>query len=159
MNEDISEADARLALRSIDDQRQRVIAEIDLPRWYLWGLAGGWVLLGVASDSGNAWLTSGATLLFGAVHAAAAQHVFSGRHKSSQLSVRAGVVGRHVPAVLFAWLIGLTAATVAIGFAVNADGAEHASTIAAGFAAVAILCGGPTLMASLRNRIARSTAA
>jgi hypothetical protein len=158
MTEDISEADARLALRSIDDQRRQVIAEIDLPRWYLWGLAGGWVLLGIASDSGNAWLTSGATLVFGAVHAAAAQHVFSGRHKSSRLSVRAGVVGRHLPAVLFGWLVGLTVMTVGIAFAVNADGADHASTIGAAFAAVAILCGGPTLMTSLRNRIARASA-
>lgn len=155
MTKDISEADARLALRSIEDQRQQVIAEIDLPKWYLGGLAGGWLLLGMASDSGNVWLTSGATLLFGAVHAAAAQHVFSGRHKSSQLSVRAGIIGRHLPAVLFAWLIGLTLATIGVAFAVNADGAEHASTIAAAFAAVAILCGGPTLMANLRNRIAR----
>src|SRR4051812_23103552 len=119
MAEDISEADARLALRSIDDQRQQVIAEIDLPQWYLGGLATAWVLLGVASDTGNAWVGGGATLLFGAAHATVAQRVFSGRHKSSQLSVRAGVVGRHLPAVLFAWLIGLGAATVAIGFAVN----------------------------------------
>jgi hypothetical protein len=158
MKEDISEADARLALRSIDDQRQQVIAEIDLPRWYWLGLAGGWVLLGIASDSGNPWLTSGATLLFGAVHAAAAQHVFSGRHKSGKLSVHAGIVGRRLPRVLFAWLIGLTLVTIGIAFAVNADGAEHASTIAAVFAATVILCGGPTLMASFRNRIARDIA-
>ncbi|MCW2752038.1 MAG: hypothetical protein JWR83_3148 [Aeromicrobium sp.] len=158
MTEDISEADARLALRSIDDQRQQVIAEIDVPRWYWWGLATAWVLLGIASDVGDVWVTSGATLVFGVVHSAVAQRVFSGRHKSGQLSVRAGVVGRHLPAVLFAWIIGLGAATVAIGFAVNADGAEHASTIAACFAAVAILCGGPTLIASLRARIARDTA-
>jgi hypothetical protein len=159
MTENISEADARLALRSIDDQRRQVIAQIDLPRWYWLGLAGGWVLLGIASDTGNAWVTSGATLLFGAVHAAAAQHVFSGRHKSGLLSVHAGIVGRRLPRVLFAWLIGLTIVTIGIAFAVNADGAEHASTIAACFAAVAILCGGPTLMASLRARIARSITA
>ena len=158
MTKDISEADARLALRSIEDQRRQVIAEIDLPRWYLWGVAVAWILLGIASDSGNAWITGGATLLFGAAHATVAQRVFSGRHKSNQLSVRAGLVNRRLPVVLFAWLIGLGPATVAIGFAVNADGAEHASTIASCFAAVAILCGGPTLMASLRNRIMRATA-
>jgi hypothetical protein len=158
MTKDISEADARLALRSIEDQRQQVIAEIDVPRWYWIGLAAGWVLVGIGADSGNPWLAGGATLVFGAVHAAVAQHVLSGRHKSSQLSVRAGVVGRRVITALLAWLIGLGAATVAIGFAVNADGAEHASTIAACFAAVAILCGGPTLMAYLRTRIAKATA-
>lgn len=159
MAKDISEADARLALRSIDDQRQQIIAEIDMPRWYWWGLAVAWVLVGIAADFGNAWVAGGATLLFGAVHSAVAQHVFSGRHKSSQLSVRRGLVGRHLPLVMFGWIIALGAATVAIGFAVSADGAEHASTIAACFAAVAILCGGPTLMAYLRSRIARSAAA
>jgi hypothetical protein len=158
MTKDISEADARLALRSIEDQRQQVIAEIDLPRWYLISLATAWVLVGIAADSGNPWVAGGATLLFGAVHSAVAQHLYSGRHKSSQLSVRRGIVGRRLPLVLFGWVIALGAATVAIGFAVNADGADHASTIAACFAAVAILCGGPTLMASLRHRIARATA-
>ena len=159
MTKDISEADARLALRSIDDQRQQVIAQIDLPRWYWLGLAGGWVLLGIATDTGNAWVTTAATLIFGAVHAAAAAHVFSGRHKSSQLSVHAAIVGRRLPKVLFAWLIGLTLVTIGIGFAVNADGADHASTIAAVFAATVILCGGPTLMASFRNTIARDDSA
>lgn len=155
MTKEISEADARLALRSIDDQRQQVIAEIDMPRWYWWGLAIAWVLLGVATDVGNPWVGGGATLLFGAVHSAVAQRVFSGRHRSRQLSVSAQTVGRRLPLVLFGWLIALGAATVGIGFAVNTDGAEHASTIAASFAAVAILCGGPTLMAAMRIRIAR----
>ncbi|MDX6276118.1 MAG: hypothetical protein QOJ72_246 [Nocardioidaceae bacterium] len=158
MTEDISEADARLALRSIEDQRQQVIAQIDLPRWYWLGLAGGWVLLGMANDTGNPWITTAATLIFGAVHAAAASHVFSGRHKSAQLSVHAAVVGRRLPRMLFAWLIGLTLVTIGIAFAVNADGADHASTISAVFAATVILCGGPRLMASFRDRIAKDAA-
>jgi len=156
--DDISAEDARQALRAVDEERRHVIAEIDLPRWYWWGLAAAWVLLGMAADLGNVWLTSGSTLVFGAAHAAVAQHVFSGRHKSSRLSVRASVAGRHIPAILFGCLLVLTLATIAVGFAVDADGAEHASTIAAGFAATAILCGGPTLMAAIRRRVARDAA-
>lgn len=154
MTKDVSEDDARQALRTVDEERRRVIDEIDMPRWYWWGLAIAWVLLGLATDLGNVWVTSGATLLFGAVHAAVAQHLYSGRHRSSRLSLRASTVGRRIPVILFGWLFALTAASVAVGFAVDVDGAEHASTIAACFAAVAILCGGPTLMASIRRRIA-----
>lgn len=153
MSKDISEDDARQALRSIDEDRRRVIAEVDLPRWYWWGLATAWVALGVATDFDNVWVTSAATLLFGAVHAAVASRLFSGRHKSSQMSVSASTVGRRVPIILMTCLIGLATASVAVGFAVDADGAEHASTIAACFAAVAILCGGPTLMVSIRRRL------
>ena len=147
MTKDISKDDARQALRAVDEERRRVIAEIDMPGW--------WLLIGVATDFGNVWVTSAATLLFGAAHAAVASRLFSGRHKSSQMSIRRSTVGRHLPAVLFGWLLALTLATVAVGFAVDADGAEHASTIAAGFAAVAILCGGPTLMAAIRRRVER----
>ncbi len=155
MTKDISKDDARQALRAVDEERRRVIAEIDMPGWYWWGLAVAWLLIGVATDFGNVWVTSAATLLFGAAHAAVASRLFSGRHKSSQMSIRRSTVGRHLPAVLFGWLLALTLATVAVGFAVDADGAEHASTIAAGFAAVAILCGGPTLMAAIRRRVER----
>jgi hypothetical protein len=54
-------------------------------------------VLGVITDLGHPWLTLGATVVFGAVHATVAQHVLSGRHRSSQLSVRADVVSRHSP--------------------------------------------------------------
>ncbi|GAA3529495.1 hypothetical protein GCM10022234_28460 [Aeromicrobium panaciterrae] len=154
MTEHIGANDARQALRAVEDERRRVIDEVDLPRWYWWGLAIAWILLGVATDVGNVWITSAATLLFGALHAAVASRLFSGRHKSSQLSVRASTVGRRLPLILFASILLLAAASIVVGFAVDADGAEHASTIAACFAATAILCGGPTLMASIRRRIA-----
>lgn len=154
MTKDISADDARQALRAVEDERRRVIDEVDLPRWYRWGLAIAWILLGIATDVGNVWVTSGATLLFGAVHAAVASRLFSGRHKSSQLSVSASTVGRRLPWILFASLIALAAASIVVGFAVDADGAEHASTIAACFAATVILCGGPTLMAAIRRRLA-----
>lgn len=154
MSKDISADDARQALRAVEDERRRVIDEVDLPRWYWWGLAIAWILLGIATDVRNVWITSAATLLFGASHAAVASRLFSGRHKSSKLSVSASAVGRRLPWILFASLLGLAAASIVVGFAVDADGAEHSSTIAACFAATVILCGGPTLMAAIRRRLA-----
>jgi hypothetical protein len=50
MANDITDAEARLALRSIEERRREVIAEIDMPRWYWWGLALGWIVLGFVAD-------------------------------------------------------------------------------------------------------------
>jgi hypothetical protein len=152
MPDNISEAEARLALASIDDSQRQVIDQIDMPRWYWWGLALGWVAVGVITDLGHPWLSVIATLVFGAGHAAAAQHVLSGRHGSRQLSVHPDVVGRHIPALVIASLIGLTVVTVILAVLAEADGADHPATFASIVAAVVVLCGGPNLMAAIRRR-------
>ena len=72
MANDITDAEARLALRSIEERRRQVIAEIDMPRWYWWGLALGWIGLGFVTDLGHPWVTAAATLAFGAVHSGVA---------------------------------------------------------------------------------------
>ena len=159
MSDDVTYEEARSTLRSIEDRRRQVIAEIDMPRWYWWGLAAGWIVLGAIADVGSAWLCAGATLLFGAVHSAVAQHVLSGRHRSQQLSVRAEVVSRHVPALVIGFLLTMTAVTVALALLADADGARHPVTMASVVVAVAVLLGGPSLMAAVRRRAERSAAA
>jgi hypothetical protein len=155
MANDITDAEARLALRSIEERRRQVIAEIDMPRWYWWGLALGWIGLGFVTDLGHPWVTAAATLAFGAVHAGVASHVLSGRHRSSQLSVRADVAGPSVAAVVIGFLLGLAAVTVALALLAEADGAGHPVTAASIVVAVAVLFGGPTLMAAVRRRAER----
>ena len=152
MSHDIGEDEARLALDTVEHRRLQVIAEIDVPRWYWWGLAAGWVGLGVITDLGHAWVTLVATFAFGTVHSVVAQHVLSGRHGSRQLSVRRGVVGRHTPLVLVGLLVGLAAVTVGLALLAEADGAGHPVTMASVVVAVAILCGGPAVMAAIRRR-------
>lgn len=156
MQNDITGTDAQLALGAIEQRRREVIAEIDMPRWYWWGVALGWVALGLVTDLGVAWLTAAATLLFGAVHASVSQRVLSGRHRSPQLSVRADVVSRHVPAVMIAFLLGLAGLTVALAVAADADGARHPVTMASIVVAVAVLCGGPRLMVAVRRHTVRT---
>jgi hypothetical protein len=156
MTNDITDADARSALRNIETRRRQMIAEIDIPRWYWWGVALGWVGLGVITDFGIAWLTFVATLTFGAVHSSVAQHVLSGRHGSRQLSVRADVVDRRLPLLVFGGLIGLAAVTIALAVLAHADGAEHPVTMASIVVAVAVLLGGPTLVAAVRRRAERT---
>jgi hypothetical protein len=158
MANDITDAEARLALRSIEERRREVIAEIDMPRWYWWGLALGWIGLGFVTDLGHPWVTAAATLAFGAVHSGVASHVLSGRHRSPRLSVRADVAGPSVAALVIGFLLGLAAVTIALAVLAEADGAGHPVTAASIVVAVAVLFGGPTLMAAVRRRAERNGA-
>lgn len=117
----------------------------------------GWVALGIVTDLGHAWATAAATLLFGAVHSAVAQRVLSGRHRTGQLSVHADMVSRHTPVLVLGYLVGLALVTLVIGFLAAADGAGHPVTIAS--VVVAVLCGGPNLMAAVRRRSQRNAVA
>jgi hypothetical protein len=154
MEQHVTNAEARLALDTVERSRLRVIDEIDLPAWYWWGLALCWIGLGFLADLNHAWITAAATLVFGAVHSAVAPRVVSGRHRTNRLSVRASVAGRDTARLVLAGLVGLGFLTVALGFAANADGARHASTVAAIFVALIILLGGPRLLAVVRERAA-----
>ena len=156
MTNSIGASDARSALTAVEHRRQQVIAEIDMPRWYWLGLAAGWIGLGVIADMGLGWLTVLATLAFGAAHAAAAQKVLSGRRRSAALSVRAELVGAHIPALVIGFLVGLVGLTVAAALLIDADGADHPATIAGVMAAIAVALGGPELMAAVRRRALRN---
>jgi hypothetical protein len=152
MSSEISEAEARFALSSIDRGRQQVIAEIDLPWWYWISLAAGWVALGAVAEYGPAWATIAATVAFGAVHSAVAPWILSGRHASPLLSIRSEMVSRRIPALVFGFLIVMTIVTVAFALIASADGARNATLLASVVAAALVLTGGPSLMASVRRR-------
>jgi hypothetical protein len=152
----ITPQEARAALDAVDRDRLRVIEEIELPRWYWWGLAVGWIALGFITDLKHAWVTAAATLLFGAVHAAVAPRVASGRHRGQNLSVRAELAGAHTFGLVLAGVIALGFLTVAGALAASADGARHPVTIARMFVAVIIVLGGPLLLASVRRRAAEA---
>jgi hypothetical protein len=151
----LTDEEARAALSAVEQGRRRVIDEIDLPRWYWWGMAGGWIVLGVLSDLGNPWVSTVATVAFGAAHASIAPRVMSGRHRTGNLSVSAEVVGRQVPRLVIGGLLAMVVLTVAAALAVNADGARHPAIIASVLAAPIILLGGPQLLAGVRRRVTR----
>jgi hypothetical protein len=156
---DISAAEARQTLDAIEHRRQQVIAEIDVPGWYWWFLAFGWVAVGAVVQFGGPVAVALAPLLFGAVHAALAQRALTGRHRTGRLSVRADVAGRYVPLVLVAFVLVLCAATLVLALIADADGARHPGLLASSVVALVLLCGGPQLMAALRRRRARAGAA
>jgi hypothetical protein len=152
----ISESEAHFALSSIERRRQQVIAEINVPPWYWFFLAGGWILLGLLADFGPAWATIAATVLFGAVHAGISPRVLSGRRASSELSIRGDLVGRRLPVLVIGFLLVMTAVTVGLALALHADGARHAATWASVVVALLVLVGGPTLVGSVRRHAERT---
>jgi hypothetical protein len=151
-----TEAEARKALADVERRRGDVINAIGLPRWYWWGLASGWVLVGVVNDLDHVWLSAIASLLFGAVHASVANRALSGRNATTRLSVRADVAGHHAVRLVLASLAGLVLLTIAVGVATSADGAEHPATIAGIVVAIVIMLGHPFLVAEIRRQAARA---
>ena len=158
MEAHVTPQEARAALDTVDRDRLRVIDEIELPRWYWWGLALGWIALGFIADLKHTWVTAAATLAFGAVHATVAPRVASGRHRTQRLSVSAELAGRHTFRLVIGGLIALTCLTIAGSLAASADGARHPVTIASMFVAVTIILGGPMLLGFVRRRAARTVA-
>jgi hypothetical protein len=159
MERHVPPLEAHGALETIERSRLRVIDEIDMPRWYWCSLALGWIALGFVNDLGQQWITLGATLAFGAAHAAVASRVLSGRHRTPDLSVRVDVAGRQVPRLVIGALLLLVGLTVAGSLAASADGARHPTTVASIVVAVIVLLGGPRLLAVVRRKAARSVMA
>ena len=155
MDSKVTEAEAQDALSAIDHRRQQVIAEIDVPSWYWVGLAGGWIVLGVLAEFGPAWATIAGTVAFGALHAAVAPRVLSGRHASTQVSVRSDLVSRRVPALVIGFLLLMTGVTVGLALIAHADGARHSALFASVIVAALVLIGGPRLMDVVRRRAER----
>ena len=157
MSPRFSAAEAREALEAVELGRREVVKQVGMPGWYWWSLAVGWILVGLAADFGNAWVTGGATLIFGMLHAALYGRVAGGRHRTDRLRVSGATVGRRASVVVLASLVGLGAATTTFGFLAGADGARHPATMASLLVAVIILLGGPRLMSALRESAGRES--
>jgi hypothetical protein len=156
MEQHITPDAARAALADVERRRLAVIGEVDIPQWYWWALAIGWIVLGVITDVGPSWLTSVATVAFGAAHSTVAPRVISGRHGTPNLSVRAEVVGRRVALIVLGGLIVLAGVTVGAALAARADGARHPVTTASIAVALILVLGGPRLLVAVRTRLARA---
>lgn len=155
----ITPEEAQAALRTAERERRRVIDQVDLPTWYWWFLATGWIVLGVIADLKDGWeLTSAATLVFGAVHSAVAPRVIDGRRRSDRLRVGRNVVGMRVSNLILGGLIALVGVTVGVALALHADGTRHSATAASVLVAVILVLGGPRLLAAARGRLAGSRA-
>jgi hypothetical protein len=73
--------------------------------------------------------------------------------------VRANLVSPHIPILVVGFLLLLVGVTVPIAVLVDADGADHPATIASVIVALAVLGGGPRLIAAMRLRSEQSAGA
>src|SRR4051794_36612715 len=114
MGQHVTPHEAQAALDTVEHRRRRVLEEVGLPGWYWWVLAVGWVVLGFLADLDVPVITTVGTFAFGTANAAAMSRVASGRHRTSSLSVRASVAGRHVRAFVVSALVLLGFLTVGL---------------------------------------------
>jgi hypothetical protein len=154
-----TETEAREALQGIEQARQRVIDQVGMPWWYWWGLAAGWVGLGVLVDLGAPWwLVMAATLAVGIGHSTVSQRVCGGRQRTGGLRVGADVTGRHAELRVIGFLLALVAVTTGTALLLSADGAGHPATWASVIVAILLLLGGPRVMAWIRADATRRAA-
>lgn len=151
-----SSDEARSALHSVELGQRQVLNEINIPWWYWWGLALGWVVLGAIAESSNPWALGVATFVFGAIHSAVAQRVVSGRLGSRHVSVRAEVVGTRLQIVVIGSLFILAALTVGVALILSADHAGAPAFLAGIFVAVIVLLGGPNVTNDARRRATKN---
>ncbi|MCT2592992.1 hypothetical protein LHJ74_28115 [Streptomyces sp. N2-109] len=142
---------ARASLAEADRARRQVTEEIGLPRAYWWGMAAGWLVLGIFGAVLPWWLTAVATVGFGTGHAIFASRLLGGRRRTRQIQVSAAVAGSRIPVAVVGMLLGLVAVTVLVALALDADGAGHASIWAAGLVAAVVGFGGPDILRVLRR--------
>ncbi|WP_067690283.1 hypothetical protein [Nocardia jejuensis] len=142
---------ARAALDAVEQARRRVAEEVGLPRAYWWGMAAGWVILGVIGDLGPQWLVIAATLIFGAGHSFVASRLLDGRHRTDQVRVSAAVAGRRTPIVVVGMLLALVVLTIGVAMALDADGDRSPGIWAAVLVASIIGFGGPEILRVLRR--------
>ncbi|RZT25964.1 hypothetical protein EV589_1714 [Mycobacterium sp. BK558] len=149
--EDVTPNDARAALDAVEHATVRVAAEVGLPQWYWWLLAAGWLVLGTLGDIGPQWLAVAATVAFGVGHSTIASRRLDGRRRTGRLQVSSDIAGRRTPAVVIGMLVALVVLTIAVGFALDADGARHPGIGAAVFVAVIVGLGGGAMLRMLRR--------
>ncbi|WLP92069.1 hypothetical protein [Gordonia sp. NB41Y] len=149
---DISPDEARAALGAVATAHQHVTDEIGLPRGYWWAMAGGWVALGAIGQFAPWWVTTIATVIFGAGHATVASRLLDGRRRTTRLQVSRDTADRRIPLIVIGILVAAVALTIGIAFALQADGTTHPSLWAGIVVAAVIGFGGPDILAALRPR-------
>ncbi len=148
---DLTPEQAREALDVVGRARADVSHEVGLPRWYWWAMAAGWVVLGIIGAFGPAWLTTVATIAFGAGHAAVASRILDGRRRTRGLQVSRAVADRRVPIAVILMLLALVALTVVAALVLDADGARHPELWSAVLVAAVIGFGGPEMLKTMRR--------
>ncbi|MFW0795386.1 hypothetical protein AAFP30_16365 [Gordonia sp. CPCC 205515] len=150
---DITPDQARDALSQVDQARRQVSAEVGLPRAYWWAMAAGWIALGVIGALAPAWVTTLATLAFGAGHSTVAARLLDGRRPNRRLQVSRATADRRVPFIVIGILLVAVALTVGLALALDAAGAALPGIWSSVVVAAILGLGGPHVFAAIRRWI------
>lgn len=143
------------ALDVVASARRRVQDDLGLPRAYWWVMGLGWIGLGVITFYAAPWITTLATICFGAVHASAASRWFDGRHRTGRVSVARSVGGGRVAWTIVGVLIGAIAVTILLALGLDADGSQHAVIWSSVVVGAGLAVGGPTFLEAALKRTLR----
>lgn len=152
---DLDHDQAQDALEAAQRAQRAVADQVGLPRLYWWALAAGWLVLGVAGDFAPSWVATVATVVFAVGHSIIASRLLDGRRRTTHLQVSRDIAGSRTPLAVIGVLLLMVALTVALGFALDADGAAHPATWAAVVVAAVVGFGGPELL-SVARRLVRA---
>ena len=157
MTHHVNHDEAVDALAVVRRSRDTVLAEIDVPVWYWWAVAAGWIGIGFAAQFGNAWVLSGATLAFGALHSSIANWVVGGRQRTSQLRIRSEVAGHFTPIIVLATLCVFVVVTIGGALIAHAAGLDQPVLVASLAVAMLIVIVGPLVMRGVRRHAKNRT--
>ncbi|WP_020106904.1 hypothetical protein [Nocardia sp. 348MFTsu5.1] len=148
---DIDPEEARGALESADRARRQMSDEVGLPATYWWGLAAGWLLLGVVVEFCPWWISMAATILFGIGHSVVASRLLSGRRRTSGVQVSREVTGAKNAMLVVGILLMLVALTIAFALILDAQDVGMPALWSALIVAVLTGIGGPEILAAVRK--------
>jgi hypothetical protein len=148
---DIDPEEARRELEAADRAHRQVSEEVGLPVQYWWGLAAGWLMLGVLATFTPWWLAAVGTILFGAGHAVLASQFLSGRRRTSRIQVSHEVTGVKNAIMVVGILLILVALTISFALVLDAQDVGMPALWSALVVAVITGVGGPEILKTVRR--------
>jgi putative Ca2+/H+ antiporter (TMEM165/GDT1 family) len=110
-----------------------------------------WIGIGFAAQFSNAWVMSGATLAFGAMHSSIVNWVVGGRQRTPRLRIRRDVAGHFTPILVLGSLCAFVVVTIVGALVAHANGVKYPVLVSSVAVAALILIVGPLLMRSVRR--------
>jgi len=149
MDEEPYTGDAARALAEIRSRQQQVIDQATVPGWYWWAVGALMVVLAVGVDIRTPAAVGAAVPVFVVGLLSATGVAVRGQFRQARLH-NALLDGRGVAAIL-GFVALIVAGTLAIAFALRAEGIHYPATLACLAGGIAMGLGGPVLMRTLRR--------
>ena len=145
---DGGDSEAAAALAEIDLSQERVIDSVLVPRWYWWLVGLGMVAVGASADTARTTLIVVVAVAYALTVAAASVWFIGGRRQARVHPELLGQPGA-LAIVAFVWLV--VGGSLGLAFGLRSLGFGYPATAATVVGGLAVIVGGPALMAVLRR--------